>query len=448
MKQAVILAGGKGTRLKSVLGDLPKPLADVGGTPLLGHHLQLLLTHGFDEAVLLVSHGADHIRRWLDGPQRPPIKVRLVDDGTPRGTAGAVLAALPDLAADFAVLYGDTMLDVDLSRFWAWHQADPSAAASLFLHPNDHPQDSDLVEQDSDGNILKFHPYPHPPGAWLPNMVNAALYILRRDALAPWRSATPPLDFGKDLFPRMLEAGLGLRGYVSPEYIKDAGTPSRLERVRGAYASGAIGRATLSQKQRAVLIDRDGTMNRNVGFLARAEDLEVFAFVGPALHRLNEAEWRTVVVTNQPVIARGDTDEAGLRRIHARLDSEVARDHAYFDRLYYCPHHPDGGFPGEVAALKIKCDCRKPAPGLILRAQTDMNLDLSQSWFIGDTTSDLGAAERAGVASILVETGDGGRDGKYPYRPCVVQPDFAAAVDFILQGHSPRHYRELLGPNP
>ncbi len=432
MRQAVILAGGKGTRLRSVLGDLPKPLADVGGIPLLGHQLRLLLDHGFTEAVLLVSHGADHIRDWLSGPQRPPIGVRLVDDGTPRGTAGAVLAALPGLAPDFAVLYGDTMLNVDLSRFWRWHEADPSAAASLFLHPNDHPQDSDLVEQDSQGTILRFHPYPHPPGAWLPNLVNAALYIIRRDSLAAWRDAAPPLDFGKDLFPTMLESGARLRGYASPEYIKDAGTPSRLDRVRIGYASGAVARAALSEPQRAVLVDRDGTLNRDVGHLRRAEDLEVFSFAGPALRRLNEAEWRSVVITNQPVLARGEADENELRRIHARLDSELARDHAYLDRLYYCPHHPDRGFPGEVAALKIACDCRKPEPGLILRAAADLNLDLRESWFIGDSTADLGAAEAAGVSSILVETGSGGLDDRYPFEPGFTRRDFADAVQFIL----------------
>jgi D,D-heptose 1,7-bisphosphate phosphatase len=415
-----------------VLGDLPKPLADVGGIPLLGHQLRLLQEHGFAEVVLLVSHGTDHIRDWLSGPQRPPIGVRLVDDGTPRGTAGAVLAALPDLAADFAVLYGDTMLNVDLSRFWRWHEADPSAAASLFLHPNDHPQDSDLVEQDVQGIILRFHPYPHPPGVWLPNLVNAALYIVRRDSLAPWRDAPPPLDFGKDLFPQMLERGARLRGYVSPEYIKDAGTPSRLDRVRSAYASGAVARAALSEPQRAVLVDRDGTLNGDVDHLRRAEELEVFPFVGPAMRRLNDAGWRSVVITNQPVLARGEADEDELRRIHARLDSELARDHAYLDRLYYCPHHPDSGFPGEVAALKIACDCRKPAPGLILQAAADLNLDLRASWFIGDSTADLGAAEAAGVSSILVETGCGGLDDRYPFEPGFTRRDFADAVQFIL----------------
>jgi histidinol-phosphate phosphatase family protein len=432
LRQAVILAGGKGTRLRSVLGDVPKALAPIEGAPLLDHQLRLLLRHGFDDVVLLVNHGADQIRDWLSAPHCPPIRWRLVDDGEPRGTAGAVLAALPELREEFAVLYGDTMLNVDLTRFWSWHASDPAAAGSLFIHPNDHPADSDLIEQDANGRIVKFHPYPHPPDAWLPNLVNAALYILRRDALEPWRDVQGPLDFGKTLFPAMLEKGQRLRGYISPEYIKDAGTPDRLERVRRSFASSAITRAELRQRQKAVLIDRDGTLNREAGHLKRAEDLELFPGVGPALHRLNVAGWLTVVVTNQPVLARGETTEAELRRIHARLDSELAQSHAYYDRLYYCPHHPDRGFPGEVAALKIVCDCRKPAPGLIARAQADLNFDPAESWFVGDSTADLGAAEAAGLSSILVATGQAGRDGLHPYHPSFRAPDFAAAVAFIL----------------
>ena len=435
MRQAIILAGGKAIRPRSVAGDLPKALADVGGTPLLGHQLRLLARHGFGDVVLLVDHGADQIRDWLAGPQRPPIPVRLVDDPTPRGTAGAVLAALPDLAAEFAVLPGETMLEVDLARFWAWHAADPAAAGSLLVHPNEHPRDFDLVEQDSAGNIVRLHPYPHPDGAWLPNLADTAVYILRRDALAAWRDADPPLDFAKDLFPRMLSAGARLRGYASPEYIADAGTPARLDQVRRAFADGAVSRAGLDQPRPGVLIDRDGTLNRDVSHLHRAEGLEVFPGVGAALRRLNRAEWRTAVITNQPVLARGQADEAALRRIHARLDTELAIDGAYFDRYYHCPHHPDAGVPGGVAALKIVCDCRKPAPGLVLRAACDLNLDLAASWFIGDSTADLGAAEAAGVSAILVLSGNGGLDGRHRFEPGFTQPDFPAAVGFILDDY-------------
>ena len=431
MKQAVILAGGKGTRLASVLNGLPKPLVDVCGKPLLLHQLELLCAHGFTDAVVMVNHRAEAIREWLNGVDLP-ISVRLIDDGEPRGTAGAVLAALRDLEPEFLVMYGDTMLCVDLTRFWAWHRAVPGADVSLFLHPNDHPHDSDLVETDEAGRIIAFHAYPHPPDAWLPNLVNAALYVVRRESLRAWVDSAGPLDFGKDLFPRMLAAGATLRGYASPEYIKDAGTPDRLERVRNALTSGAIRRASLNETQRAVFLDRDGTLNVEHGLIRRAEDLEVFPFAGSAIRRLNEAEWRTVLVSNQPVIARGEVTEAELRHIHARLETEIGRDHAYFDRIYICPHHPDRGFPGERIELKIRCDCRKPEPGLIFNAQKDLNIDLARSWYIGDSTADLGAAEKAGVSSILVETGHGGLDRRYPHEARFTVANVSEAAAFIL----------------
>jgi D,D-heptose 1,7-bisphosphate phosphatase len=230
----------------------------------------------------------------------------------------------------------------------------------------------------------------------------------------------------------MLAAEATLRGYASPEYIKDAGTPERLERVRNALTSGAIRRASLNKPQRAVFLDRDGTLNVEHGLIRRAEDLEVFPFAGSAIRRLNEAEWRTVLVSNQPIIARGEVTEAQLRRIHARLETEIGRDHAYLDRIYVCPHHPDRGFPGERTELKIRCDCRKPEPGLILQAQSDLNIDLARSWYIGDSTPDLGAAEKAGVSSILVETGHGGLDRRHPYEARFTVANVSEAVTFIL----------------
>jgi D,D-heptose 1,7-bisphosphate phosphatase len=431
MKQAVILAGGKGTRLASVLGGLPKPLVDVCGKALLLHQLELLCAHDFTDAVVMVNHRAEAIREWLVGVDLP-ISVRLIDDGEPRGTAGAVLAALGELEPEFLVMYGDTMLCVDLGRFWAWHRAVPGADVSLFLHPNDHPHDSDLVEIDESGRIVAFHAYPHPAEAWLPNLVNAALYVVRRESLRPWVESVGPLDFAKGLFPRMLAAGATLRGYASPEYIKDAGTPERLQRVRDALTSGAIRRASLNEPQRAVFLDRDGTLNVEQGLIRQAEDLEVFPFTGSAIRRLNEAEWRTVLVSNQPIIARGEVTEAQLRRIHARLETEIGRDHAYLDRIYICPHHPDRGFPGERADLKIRCDCRKPAPGLVFNAQRDLNIDLASSWYVGDSSADLGAAEAAGVSCILVETGHGGLDRRHPYEARFTVANVSEAVTFIL----------------
>ncbi|MBK3732873.1 D,D-heptose 1,7-bisphosphate phosphatase [Azospirillum brasilense] len=435
MRQAVILAGGKGTRLRERLGGLPKPLIDIVGMPLLERQILLAKQHGIDDILILVNHAAEHIVDFCARRDNWGLNIACIDDGEPRGTAGATLAILDRLADEFLVIYGDTMLEVDLDRFVAFHRARPDAAATLFVHPNDHPHDSDLVEAEEDGRIAAFHPYPHDPDRHYPNLVNAALYCVRRAALEPWRGTPGMLDFGKDLFPAMLERGLTLQAYNSPEYIKDCGTPARLDKVCGDLTSGRIARASLSVPQAAVFLDRDGTINLDGGHIASPDRFELLPGVGPAIRRLNRSDYRAIVVTNQPVLARGDCDAAGLTAIHNKMETLLGRDGAYLDRIYHCPHHPDRGFPGEVPELKIACDCRKPATGMIERAVAELNVDPARSWMVGDTTVDMMTARRAGLRAVLVETGEGGLDARHGAVPDYAFPDLPAAVDFILDGH-------------
>jgi D,D-heptose 1,7-bisphosphate phosphatase len=151
---------------------------------------------------------------------------------------------------------------------------------------------------------------------------------------------------------------------------------------------------------------------------------------------LNHAGLRAVMVTNQPVIAKGFLTEVQLRQIHNKLETLLGREHAFLDRIYFCPHHPEKGFPGERADLKIDCDCRKPKPGMILQAQRDLNIDLANSWFIGDTTTDVQTAQNAGVKSILLRTGYGGADGKHDATPDFVFNSLLDAVRFIVKRSS------------
>lgn len=430
MTQAVILAGGKGTRLASRLNGKPKPLVDVDGIPLLRRQIDALVAHGVDNIVLLVNHAADQIADFIAAID-VPAKITLIDDGDPRGTAGATLACLNQLEDRFVVVYGDTLFDVDIASMLASHDSS-GAQATLLLHPNDHPADSDLVEIDADGWVRGFHAYPHPAGAWLRNLVNAALYVVDRRLLEPWVSRMAVGDFAKDLFPAMVAEGAQIRGYVTYEYIKDIGTPARLDKAERHLRSGLVARSRRNAMQRAVFVDRDGTLNQLRGHLARAEDLELVAGAGAAIQRLNEAEYRVVVLTNQPVIARGEADEADLARIHARLETELGHDGAFLDAIYYCPHHPDRGFAGEVAELKLVCNCRKPATGMALAAARDLNIDLGRSWMIGDSTADVALAQAAGMRSILVATGEGGRDGKYQARPDFTAPSIVEAVAQLI----------------
>ena len=241
--QAVIIAGGKGTRLKGLTGDLPKPLVDIGGKPLLEHQILLAKANGIDKILLLTGFGADIIQAHCGDGRRWGVEIEYHCESTPLGTAGAVLDAFPHLQTDFVVFYADTMLNVDLGRMCSFHQQSPGI--TLFLHPNDHPQDSDLIEIDETNQIIGLHPYPHAPGQYFRNLVNAGLYVARKDCLQPWherRANLPyPFDFGKHLFPEMIANNTGpLRGYVSREYIKDAGTPQRVHRVREDFLSGRI----------------------------------------------------------------------------------------------------------------------------------------------------------------------------------------------------------------
>jgi D,D-heptose 1,7-bisphosphate phosphatase len=395
--QLVIIAGGKGTRLKEILGNLPKPMAEVAGKPLLEHQVLLARKYGIRDILILTGYGAEHIERYFGDGAAWNVRIHYQRELQPLGTAGALLDAFDKLDDTFVVMYGDTMVNVDLERLIAAHS--PAASATLLVHPNDHPQDSDLVEMNDGKEIVAFHSYPHPAGANLQNLVNAALYVFSKQAL---RVSTSPADIAKHLFPALLAAGKVLYGYRSREYIKDAGTPERLERVRGDYQSGRVESASFDAAAPAVFLDRDGTLNRERGWLSAPENLELMPGAAEAVRAINRSGRLAVVITNQPVVARGECSEAGLRQIHNRLEWLLGESHAYLDAIYFCPHHPDAGFPGERADLKIPCECRKPATGLLETATRDLNIDVGRSWMIGDREGDMQAAKSFGIRSVLV----------------------------------------------
>lgn len=182
----------------------------------------------------------------------------------------------------------------------------------------------------------------------------------------------------------------------------------------------------------AVFLDRDGTLNVEKGGVRRPQELELIPGVAQALIALRNAGFCLVVVTNQSIIARGQASESDLAAIHQRLERELGKAGAYLDAIYVCPHHPDRGFPGERVDLKIACDCRKPGIGLVERARHDLQIDLSASWMIGDQTRDVEMARRAGLRSVLLQTGAAGRDGQFRCAADYVAPDLTRATAFIL----------------
>ena len=428
MVTAVIMAGGRGERLAARSQGLPKVLVPVLGKPLLEYQMELLAAAGIKDVVVLTGSQAEAVARFCADGGRWGLRVRCLPDRGAPGPAGALLAALAPLGPRLLVLNGDTMMNIDFARFHAAHQVS-GAAISLFVHPNDHPFDSDLVELDRHGRVVAFHPKPHqaaPPC----NLVNAGVYLIETEALRRPFPA-PPREFVADLFAGLLRAGVPLYGYRSPEYVKDAGTSERLDQVAADLAAGLIARAALSQRAPAIFLDRDGTLVENVPYLTSPENLRLLRGVPQALRLLRAAGYRLVLVTNQSVIARGGCSEDDLVRIHNAMEIMLGTAGGFLDAIYYCPHHPDFGYAGEVRELKRSCDCRKPEIGLIRRAVADLNLDLSGSWFIGDSPVDMACAARAGIRAIQVGS-DKGRVERYSAQPDCYLPDLLSAAHFIV----------------
>jgi histidinol-phosphate phosphatase family protein len=288
------------------------------------------------------------------------------------------------------------------------------------------------VEIDRDGRITRFLPKPRQPGLYCRNLVNAAFYVLSPEVFLHIDKGARS-DFGKNVFPAMLERGETLYGYVTAEYLKDMGTVDRLRQVNEDFASGRITRWNKSNSRPAVFLDRDGTINREVGLISREEDLELIPGAAKGVRLLNKSDYLSVVVTNQSVIARGLCGFEDLERIHAKMDTLLGNEGAYLDSIFYCPHHPDKGFPGEQAEYKVDCTCRKPATGLIETAIRRLNIDLSASFLIGDSTRDVETGRRLGILTVLVRTGYGGKDNRYPAEPDFIFDDLEEAAVFITE---------------
>jgi mannose-1-phosphate guanylyltransferase/phosphomannomutase len=431
--KVAILAGGRGTRLG--LTDRPKPMVPVAGRPLLERLVETARTAGLDDLVFLTGHMAEVIEAHFGDGSRFGVRIAYSREAEPLGTAGAVRAARDLLTEPFILLYGDVLLDVDLAHLARTHRAS-GALATLAVHPNDHPFDSDLVEVDGT-RITALHPKPHAPGVLLPNLVNAALYAIDPAAL-DFVPADRASDWAHDVFPAMLAAGAPLAAYRTIEYAKDIGTPGRLARGEADLASGKVARLSRRAPRPALFLDRDGVLNIERNGVHRPEDLHLLPGVAEAVRLANRAGVPAICVTNQPDLAKGFFSAADLARVHAALDTRLGAGGAWLDDLFHCPHHPEAGHPGEVPALKIACDCRKPAPGLLHQAAARHDLDLARSWLVGDRYCDVAAAQAAGARGILVATGHAGSDReRFPD----VVPDLACDT----LGEAISHVLEVVG---
>lgn len=428
---AVIMAGGKGSRLLSITNDeIPKPMVPVDGKPLLEYQVEKLKSYGVKKIIMIVGHLGEKISGHFQDGRAFGVDIDYIFEKEPLGTAGAFYYLKDKIdAKDFLLIFGDVFFDLDFDRMEDFHFKN-SALTTLLAHPNGHPYDSDLIQMDDTGRVIGFDSKHNVRDYWYDNMVNAGMYILNKDLLDLVKEPVK-IDFEKDILANQVKLGANIYAYHSPEYVKDVGTVDRINATVEELKSGLIAAKNLKNKQRAIFIDRDGTMNVSKGFISKAEDLELIPGTLEAVKAINKSGALAIVITNQPVIARGECSFEELHNIHNKLKTLLGEKGAFVDDIFYCPHHTDKGFEGEVPELKFDCECRKPKTGMVMNAVEKYNIDLSQSYMVGDSTMDLETARNAGVKSVLVNTGFAGNDGKYSRKCDIEAKDLLDAVEKI-----------------
>ncbi len=429
--KVVIMAGGRGTRIASVNADVPKPMIRICGKPILEHQIECLRRQGLTDIIISTGYLSHVIEEHFRDGSGFGVHIDYLREDEPLGTAGALFYLRERVREDFLLINGDIIFDVDIARFTEAHarHARKGGLATVFTHPNGHPYDSGIILADTEGMVTKWLTK-EDPRTWYRNRTNAGLHMLSSRLLerTPFQGNGPiKLDLDRDILKPLISRG-ELFVYDSPEYVKDMGTPDRYRAVERDLESGLVAGKNLSARQRAVFLDRDGTINEYVGFLTDVGEMRLLPGAAEAIRRINESGYLAIVVTNQPVIARGEVTEEDLDEIHAKMETLLGMEGAYVDDILYCPHHPDKGFAGERPEYKVECECRKPKAGLLLRAAEKYNVDLKSSWMVGDGPADM----LAGLAAGCRVVGIGRRSAEGVPVPVPVCDSLGEAVDRIL----------------
>lgn len=431
--QAIIMAGGKGTRLVSITKDeIPKPMAPVLGKPILEWQVERLKENGINEIIIIIGHLGNKIIDYFGDGEKFGVNIKYIVEEEPLGTAGAFYYLKEYLNSEyFLLVFGDVIFDIDINRMEKYH-VDKKSIATLFVHPNSHPFDSDLVITDENHKLICFDSKTNVRDYWYDNSVNAGFYILSK-SICDGISEPVKIDLEKDILMLLAQKCKEIYAYSSPEYIKDVGTVERIEKASEEIESGFVAKRNLKHKQKCIFIDRDGTINKHRGLVYKEDDFIIEDFTKDAIKLINEAGYLAIVITNQPVVARGLCEIKDVENIHNKMKTILGREGTFFDDVVFCPHHPDKGYPEENPIYKISCKCRKPETGMIDSCVDKFNIDIDNSWMIGDTTIDIKTGENAGLNTALVLTGESGKDEKFDVKPNITCNNLLEAVKQIIE---------------
>lgn len=429
---AVIQAGGKGTRMLTITKDeIPKPMILLNEKPMLQWQIENISQYGITEFVIIIGHLGEKVKNYFGDGSKLNVHISYIEEEQPLGSAGALYYLKDRIPTEHLLyIYGDVMFDLAWDRMITFHEAH-AGKVTLLAHPNAHPFDSDLLVINDKNQVVKIDAKTNIREYWYDNCVNAGIYILSKKVL-DMITRLERMDLEKDIVaPLILEREV--YGYRTPEYVKDVGTPERFYLSCKEQREGIWSLKCLNQKQKCIFLDRDGTINKYRGLIAKEEELELEECAAQAIKRINESGYLAIVVTNQPVVARGMCELTDVQKIHQKLQVLLGKEGAFLDDIVFCPHHPDRGFPEENPIFKVKCKCRKPETGMIDMMINKYNIDISKSYIIGDSTIDIQTGINTGLQTVLVKTGIAGKDNKFDVTPDYVTLDLLEAVEYIIK---------------
>jgi len=440
----VIVAGGLATRMLPITETIPKCLVDIDGKPLTQHQIEFFQKKGFTEVIFCIAHLADKVEEYFGDGKKFGVKIRYSQEPKELlGTAGAVGLIRNMVKDTFIVYYGDNLTTMDFDELISFHKKEKSEFTVVM---RDLPQDyksTSIITLDEKNNIKSFIEKPSEQD-WekyrnQKKYINNGIYVVEPSVLK-LIPKNKKYDFAKELIPDLMSKGRSVKGFVSNNFFREIGRVEKYEkfkdeiRKKGEVLEEA---GKTSEKAKAVFLDRDGVIIENAKNGIKSGQVRLMSGAGQAIAKLNQAGYKTIVVTNQPEIAKGFVTFEEVNQANEQIKKVIAKDKAHLDAIYICPHHPEKGFKGEIKELKIDCDCRKPKPGMILRAAREHNLDLKESWIVGDSKSDIKAGQLTGVKTILVTSG-GGSGSRHEKELENTIPDYAVkdlldAIKIILK---------------
>lgn len=401
--KVLILAGGKGTRMSSLTkNNIPKPMILLNGIPILERIILSFKKNGIKDFILSVNYLHKKIMEYFKDGKKWGVNIEFIIENYPLGSGGSLYYLKDKMQDDFIVCSGDLVLDVDINKIIDFHRKN-KALITIVTHPNSHPYDSDLITVDKNNRVLHIKNKFEKRNYYYNNLVSAGLYIVNNKTLK-YFNTEKPLNLEHDFINSFIKSHK-VFSYKSYEYIKDVGTPERLKMAEKDLQNGIVEKKNAQNKQKAIFIDRDGVINKYKGFINKVSQIELLEKVDEAIRIINSSGYLAIIVSNQPVIARGECSYKEVNEMFKKIETLLGESGAYIDGYYFCPHHPHSGYKGEIKKLKINCNCRKPNIGMLLTAVKDYNLDLSKCIIIGDTNTDVITGKNANIETFRVLCG-------------------------------------------